>query len=621
MISAIEFTSVLRRRFTLKLAFAMAVAIIGADHGAANRLSASVTRTPAALTLAVAPATVIGGNPATATITLTAPAATDLEITLKSLNNDVAQFGAHFQAIGTSQLTIPKGNIQATFPVRTFGVLSSTAVKLQAISGPDTAETTITIKPAGVKTLVITPVQIIGGNVATGVVTLDGLAPATSGVFLQLSEAREAASRNNLTSASGSTAPSSPTGLTATNFTAPSIPASVNIPAGGSSATFSISTSPVPIDITVRITAQRPGVHQPSVTDGTSNTIIIGESATGSGTGSAAADLTIQAPKASALSLTPPSVPGGMGSIGTLVLTGPAPAGGLPVSVGTVQNLQNTWGGDNNTALVPSQITVPAGANTTSFKISTFATSVPKSVTIRAGALPNNVQVLPYLEDGSVRTVNSPNPNGFTNAQAILSISPTPLPLTISVQPPQVTGGSMVTFSIGIQPNSGTAIGAVSLSSNHPELLLVPTSVAMSGGNTLSLSPTSITVNANTLFATADQTVTVTATGGSASASTPLLIKQTPPLASFTLRGTTVTGGQNIIGQLLLVSNANAPVTVSLTTNNPQFVTVPATITIPNSPAPTPLNFRTSAPAASTNVSITASAGGQTITQTITLVP
>lgn len=620
MISAIAITSVLRQR-TLKLVFAVAVAIIAADHGAANRLPASVTRTPAALTLAVAPATVIGGNPATATITLSAPAATDLEITLRSFNNDVAQFGAHSQAIGTSQLTIPKGNIQTTFPVRTFGVLSSTAVKLQVISGADIAETTLTVKPASVKTLVIAPASVIGGTGATGTVTLDGLAPATGGVFLQLSQAREAASRNNLTSASGSTAPSSPTELTPANSTVLSIPASVNIPAGGSSATFSISTSPVPIDITRRITAQAPGVRVPSVTDGTSNTIIIGESATGSVTGSAAADLTIQAPKASALSLNPASVPGGTGSIGTLVLTGPAPAGGLPVSVGTVQNLQNTWGGDTNSALVPSQITVPAGANTTTFKISTFATSVPKSVTIRAGAVPNNVQELPYLEDGSVRSVNSPNANGFTNAQAILSITPTPPPLTISVQPAQAIGGSPVTLSIVINPNSGVAIGSISLATNHPELLLVPASVSTGGGNTLSLSPAPITVNANTLFAPADQPVTVTATAGSASVSTSLIIKQTPPIASFGLRGTTVTGGQNIIGQISLVNNATAPVAVTFTTNNPQFVTVPATITIPNSPVPTPLNFRTSTPPASTNVSITASAGGQSITQTITLVP
>src|SRR5215471_3898057 len=152
-------TTILRDRFILKLVLIVAVAVVAGDKGAAKRLSVTSPGTVAPLNLAVAPAAVVGGNQTTATITLAAPAATNLEITLKSLNNDVAQFGAHFQAIGTSQLTIPKGNIQATFPVRTFGVLSSTNVKLQAVSGADSAETTLTIKPAGVKTLVITPVQ------------------------------------------------------------------------------------------------------------------------------------------------------------------------------------------------------------------------------------------------------------------------------------------------------------------------------------------------------------------------------------------------------------------------------------------------------------------------------
>jgi hypothetical protein len=603
--------SVWRNRFIVKLFLAVAVSAIAADHGAATRLPISPKGTFAPLTIAVVPATVVGGNRATATITLSAPAATNLEITLKSSNNDVAQFGAHFQAIGTSQLTIPQGNIQATFPLRTFGVLGPTTVKLQAISGSDVGEVNVTVNPATPKTLTINPGSVIGSNTATGTVTLDGLAPPNSGLMLPLTQVREAAPRQG-TSSSGL----SQAALPIHSDSAISIPATINVPAGSSSATFSISTNPVASDISIRIAA---GGRQSgsTFTDGTSNTVSLGESAGLP----ASATLTIQAPKVSAISLNPASVPGGMGSIGTVMITGPAPTGGLPVSIGTFQNFQNTWGGNSNSAIVPSQILVPAGANTSTFKISTQATTNSQTVTLHASTLFINGQLLPYLEDGSVRNLSTAIPS--TVAQAVLSITPTPPPFTISVQPAQVVGGTPVTVSIALQPSATTVVplNSLSLSSNHPELLLLPNSVSTSGGNTISVSPAPIPVNANTLFATADQTVTITATGGSVSASTPLLIKHTPPIASFILRATTVTGGQNIIGQLLLVNNATAPVNVSLTTNYPQFVTVPATITIPNSPVPTPITFKTSAPPAATTVSITASAGGQTLTQTISLVP
>jgi hypothetical protein len=602
--------SMLRDRFILTLVFGVAVAVIAADHVVAKRLPIKPTGTVAALTLAVAPATVVGGNQATATITLSAPAATNLEITLKSLNNDVAQFGEHFQAIGTSQLTIPKGNIQATYPVHTFGVLASTNVTLQATSGGDTAQTTLTVTPAAVKTLVIAPAKLIGGTGATGTVTLDGLAPPSSGVAvpLSLSPVREAAPRTGTSGLSQAQIPIHP------GDSPVSIPATVNVPAGGSSTTFTISTTPVAADVLMQIVAgfKAGSAQVPGFTDGTSNTLQFGSS-----TSSAAATLTILAPNVSALSLSPASVPGGSGVIGTVVLTAPAPSGGLPISFSA---------GSSTDVTLPPAVSVPGGTDRTTFKIMTQPSTVPHSATIVAATQANVKQIalLPHLEDGSVRNAGGTPTDTVivgTSVSATLSITPTPPPFTISVQPTQVVGGSPVAITIGIQPTSTTVPGSISLSSNHPELLLLPATASMSGGNTFSVSPSPVNVNANTLFATADQTVTITATGGSTSASTPLLIKQTPPIASFILRGTTVTGGQNIIGQILLVNNATAPVTVTFTTNYPQFVTVPATITISNSPVPTPLNFRTSTPTGSMNISITASTGGQTITQTITLVP
>src|SRR5438067_5192846 len=106
------------------------------------------------LAIAIAPASVVGGNPATATITLGTPApAGGTEITLTSLTPAVAQFGGRFQAIGTSQLTIPAGAVSAPFPVRTFGVATRTTVTLRASTLGSTATTTLAVDPASVVSL------------------------------------------------------------------------------------------------------------------------------------------------------------------------------------------------------------------------------------------------------------------------------------------------------------------------------------------------------------------------------------------------------------------------------------------------------------------------------------
>jgi hypothetical protein len=52
-----------------------------------------------------------------------------------------------------------------------------------------------------------------------------------------------------------------------------------------------------------------------------------------------------------------------------------------------------------------------------------------------------------------------------------------------------------------------------------------------------------------------------------------------------------VTGGLNIIAQITLSGTAPNSVTVNLSTDHPELVTVPATVTIPLSTVATPLTF------------------------------
>jgi hypothetical protein len=569
------------------------------------------------LSLSLSSASIVGGGELTATITLNAPApAGGVEITLRSSDTQTARFGGAFAAIGTSQLKIPEGSIRAPFPVRTFGVANRTAVTLQALSGSDVGSATLTVIPASIKFLTIAPSILLGGNSANGTLTLDGLAPGGTGLTVKLSLVREATSR---------IAGDSPTNSTS----AVSIPLSVTVPSGGSSATFSITTVPVGVNTPITVIAGTVREGLSSISDGTSNTISLGESSTSNG--GATAKLMVLAPVVSQLVLNPTSVPGGNTSVGSIVLNGKAPSEGLSVALSvqsggaSVEGTAVAQSISSNGVTIPSSVTVTPGADHHDFKITTLPTNTSNSITISAAVANNLRQVggtVPAMGDGSVRTVGG-SILPLSPVTATLLVTPTPPPFTISVQPTQVVGGSQVAITVTMHPTSGsiTFSSSITLTSNHPELIVLPATVPASTTSVPTAGAQTIQFNGTTLFSGSDQNVTITAAGLNSTASASLLIKQTPPLASFTLRPTSVTGGNNVIAQFLLVNGATSPVTVNLSTDHPELVTVPTTVTIPVSPVATPFTFRTSAATVATSVTITATAGPQTIPVTLTLVP
>ncbi|MDQ6653113.1 MAG: hypothetical protein M3Y84_10260 [Acidobacteriota bacterium] len=538
------------------------------------------------LALSIAPAIVVGGNQTTATITVsTAAPAGGIEITLRSPNAEVARFGGTFAAIGASQLRIPEGSVSATFPVHTFGVVSRTTVTLQALSGSESASATVTVNPASARTLAITPGRVVGGVNATGTVTLDGVAPASGGVTVRLSAVRQASNRT-------SPADTSP---------AASVPAAVSVPPGASSATFVVTTNPVLTDTVVNLRAATLGESSgvSNISDGTSNTIVFGEPAARAPT----AVLTISPAVVDQLSLNPQSVPGGASSTGTVVLTGKAPVGGLTLGLSE----------GSSDASTPSSINVAAGADRKDFQIMTRAVDSPRIVAINV--FPPNVQ--PIVPGGSISLVGSGSSSGGPTSSPItanLSITPS---LAVTAQPSPATAGAPVAITLMVQPDPAGSAPVV-LTTDHPEILQVPPAVAVPPQTSLQR----IIVNAPTNATSTDQSVTITASRGSLSASTTLLIKQTPPpISSFTLRPTTVTGGSNIISQITLSITAPSSVVVSLTTDHPELVTVPATVTIARSATFTPLTFKTLPTTAQTTVTITASTGSQTTSATVNVVP
>jgi hypothetical protein len=100
----------------------------------------------------------------------------------------------------------------------------------------------------------------------------------------------------------------------------------------------------------------------------------------------------------------------------------------------------------------------------------------------------------------------------------------------------------------------------------------------------------------------------------------------TPPpavqaLSAFGVRPATVTGGSNVILQLQLASGVQGQVTVTLSSDHPELVAVPASVVLA---APTTLRavtLKTVPTTAPVTVTIVGTAGTQTVKTAVTVTP
>ncbi|MDR3690355.1 MAG: hypothetical protein P4L46_13320 [Fimbriimonas sp.] len=185
-------------------------------------------------------------------------------------------------------------------------------------SGSQTAS--LEIDPASLLSVAITPGSLAGGASATGTVTLTGQAGA-GGTVVKLS------------SSLGST----------------TLPASVTVANGKTSATFTIKTTPVSRQ---SVATMKASLGATSVT----------------------ATLTVNPPFLVSLSLSPTSVKGGKSASGTVTIGSAAPVGGLSVALGS--NLSS--------ATVPATVTIAAGKTSVKFTVSTLHVTAKVAATITA---------------------------------------------------------------------------------------------------------------------------------------------------------------------------------------------------------------------------------------------
>jgi hypothetical protein len=491
--------------------------------------------------------TVVGGDATTGTVTLLNPApAGGAMVTLVS--GDPAVVGL------PPTVFIPAGATGASFNITTSTVSAPTRVRIDSGYGAESYRSPslwLTVAPPGTATpaalasLALTSASIPGGATTTATVTLT--APASAGgATIRLSGSME--------------------GQVVT-------PPNVTVPAGSTSATFTITAPVVPATYYVLIQA---GL---GFTAGTQAKLL--EIRPGS-----------TAPTLAGFSVSPTDIVSGGSTQGIVQLVTSAPASGGAVTLTS-----------SNPAVlqVPSTVSVPAGNNSTSFAITTTATSVFTTVEVDASA------------------------GGVTRSAFInLAAGPTaPSLVSLSIAPSSVAGGSSATGTVALSsaaPSGGLSVTLATGNSSAaqvPPIVSVPagqsqasfpvttssvaastpvTITAFSGSTTrtatvtvtpASIPPSGMAIDLGGVPATIRRgqsftaTATVTNGGGSAATGSTVVVSFTPtnalrltnPTSSMQPTGTVAAGGTKTVAWQMRANNA-ATATVTMTLRSAAGVTL-----------------------------------------------
>lgn len=264
------------------------------------------------------------------------------------------------------------------------------------------ANSTVTLSLSGsqgvaLSTLTLNPTSVTGGSSSQGTVTLTGSSPA-GGAVVTLSS----------------------------NNPAVTVPSSVTFLSGSTSATFKVATTAVTSSAMATISALY-------------------------NSGTQKASLTVTAPPIvlTGLSLNPASVTGGTSSTGTVTLSGPAPAGGIVVTLADT----------STAAAVNNSVTVAAGSTTATFPITTMASATAATDAITAS---------------------------YNSVSRTASLTITAVPLTLSsltLNPTSVDGGKTSTGIVTLNEAAPAGGIKVSLNSDCSLFASVPSSITIPAGS------------------------------------------------------------------------------------------------------------------------------------------
>lgn len=299
-------------------------------------------------------------------------------------------------------------------------------------------------------------------------------------------------------------------------------------------------------------------------------------------------------PTLGSLQLNPTSVIGGQTSQATLTLNGPAPDGGAVVMLSS----------SSLAASVPASITVPAGASSAGFVVSTIPVSKTTSAIITASY--NNSSVSATLGIG------------FAPPTPTFTPPPPPLPTLSSLQlnPASVLGGQISQGTVTLSAPAPSGGAAVTLSSSD-SAASVPASVTVAQGEV------SASFTVNTIPVSSARSATIAANYNNSSVSATLSIAAEPTLpilTALTLNPARVRGGSTSTGTVTLSGPApSGGAVITLSSSNPSIATVPASITVPAGAASASFTILTVRVSGSTSVVISAQYNNTTLSTPLTV--
>ena len=472
---------------------------------------------PALSSVSLSPTFVYGGASSTGTVTLTHPALTGgYVVTLASSSGAV-----HVPA----SVTVAAGATTGTFTITTSTVNSDLSATITAShSGSTSATTTLNVVPTPkLSGFTIAPNSVIGGANSIGTVTLTGAAGGT-GFVVHVSD-------------------TSPT---------TTMPGSVTVPAGATTATFTINTAAVTVIKNIPVTA----------TDGTV-------------TKSANLQVVPQ-PSLTNFTVAPDSVIGGNSSIGTVSINTLAPTGGFVVHVSDA----------SPSTTMPGSVTIPEGASSATFTITTSAVTVIKNIPVTA-------------TDGTV------------SKSANLQLVPQPALTNFTIAPASVIGGANSTGTVTISTLAPTGGFVVHVSDSSPSTTMPATVTVPEGSNTGTFT---ITTSAVTVI----KNIPVTATDGTVSKSANLQLVPKPALTSFSIAPTSVLGGTNVTGTVGISTLAPTGGFVIHVSDASPSTTMPATVTVPAGSNTGTFTINTLVVTVDKTIPITATDG--TVSKTVNLI-
>jgi hypothetical protein len=289
-------------------------------QGVADAFVAKIEQTPVVslVSLTLNPSSVTGSKPSKATVALSNPApAGGVVITLVSSDTSIATVPA--------STTIAEGQTSRTFSVATKAVTTTTTVEISATFDGVTKTASLTVFRPALKTLALSPATFPGGcGQSIGKVTLTGKAPA-GGVAVALSDTNPVAS----------------------------VPTSVMVPDGTTSATFVITAPAVTSNHTGAVTATLDGLSKSKT-------------------------LTVRPIGVQSLNLSPNPVVGPATVTGTVTLECRAAPGDVVVTLSS----------SNPAVASPTaaSIIIPFDSTTASFTVTTADVSTVSSAVIKATA-------------------------------------------------------------------------------------------------------------------------------------------------------------------------------------------------------------------------------------------